>query len=570
MPSRPQWLLSLTQHGSEPPFLLKYRSSGKFIIFTVSLAVFTDMFLYGILVPVFPFVLQAKSHIAADKVQYWVSVLIAVYGAALLAFSPVFGWIADQTSSRRSPLLLGLLALLGTTVMLNIGSRIGILVVARVLQGTSAAVVWIVGLALIADTVPQSEIGQAMGFVGLGMSLGILVAPLLGGVVFQRAGYNAVFAMAYALVGLDICLRLALVEKKVAVRWGPNVLDDQAANGGAVSPNQSEREGNDSMPLSNGELEELATGPGLDNEKHIDRDIEKETEIYSGKEMEMDTEKEATTSSPSHSSGPASKRLGTLPLTKLQSPNQSPPTPSTSFAKRPLRRRLPPLLSLLYSRRLLAALWGSLVQASLITAFDSVLAIEAHALFGWYSTNSALLFLPVVIPSFFAPLVGMAIDRWGPRYPATAGFLFACIPYICLRFVNSNTLGAKILLCALLFAIGTSLTLTFPPFMAEISGVVEAKERSMLAQGGKGWGEGGAYAQAYGLFNMAFAGGCLVGPVWAGFVRESKGWGTMGWTLGLLSAVTAVPTFLWMGGWVGDVGLRVRKKGRGMDEDSGA
>jgi hypothetical protein len=42
----------------------------------------------------------------------------------------------------------------------------------------------------------------------------------------------------------------------------------------------------------------------------------------------------------------------------------------------------------------------------------------------------------------------------------------------------------------------------------------------------------------------------LVGPLFAGFVVQARGWGTMGWVLGLLSAFTAVPTFLWMGGWV--------------------
>lgn len=119
------------------------------------------MFLYGVIVPVIPFAIQTRSHIKTERgtstrssldrgrvsfglttaVQYWVSVLIAVYAAALLAFSPICGWLADRSLSRRSPLLIGLLALLGATVLLNIGSSIGILIAGRVLQGTSAAVV---------------------------------------------------------------------------------------------------------------------------------------------------------------------------------------------------------------------------------------------------------------------------------------------------------------------------------------------------------------------------------------------------------------------------------------------
>ena len=74
-------------------------------------------------------------------VQYWVSVLIAIYGAALLAFSPLCGWLADRSSSRRSPLLIGLFALLGSTVLLNLGSSAAVFIVGRILQGASAAVV---------------------------------------------------------------------------------------------------------------------------------------------------------------------------------------------------------------------------------------------------------------------------------------------------------------------------------------------------------------------------------------------------------------------------------------------
>jgi hypothetical protein len=39
--ARPIWLSNLTQHGSKPPFMLKARSSDRFIIGTISLAVFT-------------------------------------------------------------------------------------------------------------------------------------------------------------------------------------------------------------------------------------------------------------------------------------------------------------------------------------------------------------------------------------------------------------------------------------------------------------------------------------------------------------------------------------------------
>lgn len=345
---------------------------------------------------------------------------------------------------------------------------------------------WVIGLALLADTVPQENLAQAMGYVSLGMSLGILIAPLLGGVVFDRAGYDAVFGMAYGLIGLDIVLRLLLVEKKVAARWDP-VAEDQAKEAADLPDNPSSpakiNTADAEKGLTSGQTETLDQPIGTDlRERHRDR--------------------------------------------------------------------LPPVLALLYSRRLLAALFCALIQAALLTSFDSVLTIHAANLFGWTSTGAALLFLPIVIPSFLAPAFGWFSDKYGGRYPVTLGFIGACPPLICLRFVDENTLNDKVILCALLALTGLFLALTFPPIMAEISGVVAAKEETMLASGRAGFGPGGAYAQAYGLFNMAFAGGCMVGPLLAGFIVEDKGWSIMTLVLGILSAVTAFPACLWLGGWL--------------------
>lgn len=348
---------------------------------------------------------------------------------------------------------------------------------------------WVVGLALLADTVPQDQLAQATGWISLGMSLGILVAPLLGGVVFDHAGYGAVYGMAYALIGVDVVLRLLLVEKKVAARWDPDVC-------GRAPVVASDESHETVVPTT------AATPASV-------FDPEKGTPVAAGQ-----------------------------------------PEVDASDYRQRRRERLPPVLSLLYSRRLWAALLCSLLQAALLTSFDSVLTIHAANIFGWSSTGAGLLFLPLVIPGFLAPLFGWLSDKFGGRYFVTVGFLCACPPLVCLRFVDENTIKDKVLLCALLAVTGLFLALTFPPIMAEISSVVEAKEKSMLARGHPGFGPGGAYAQAYALFNVAFAGGCMVGPLLAGFIVENRGWTTMSWVLGLVSGIAAVPAFLWLGGWL--------------------
>ena len=288
--------------------------------------------------------------------------------------------------------------------MLCIGNSIAVLAAGRVLQGFSAAVVWVVGLALIVDTVGPDDIGQAMGYVGLSMSLAILLAPLLGGVVFAAAGYYSVFAMAFGLIVLDIILRLFMIEKKIAARW-----------------------------LT---VEEVNETKGAIRAKAMNK-----TEVDVGDDIEM-----AVTS--------PTDRATEGPVVAVEVN----PTPAT-FGPKKLADRMPPIIYLLSSRRVLSALWACLVQASLMTAFDTILPLFVRDTFHWNSLGAGLIFLPLVIVSFIGPVVGWASDKYGPRWLATAGFIINMPCLVLLRLVHENTMGQKVLLCALLACIGLTLSL---------------------------------------------------------------------------------------------------------------
>lgn len=317
------------------------------------------------------------------------------------------------------------------------------------------------------------------------MSVAVLVAPLLGGIVYARVGYNSVFYMAFGLIILDVALRLLLVEKKIAKQWMP------------TEPPEPETP----PPSPSRTLSEKATDPPVirDQSEH-----------------------------------PSS----TAPLPETPAP------PLTIF---PIKRQLPPVFTLLASRRLLAALFCTLIQSTLYTAWDAVLPLYVHRLFGWGSTGGGLIFLPLILPSFVAPLIGYWSDKRGPRIPTTLGFLLAVPFLVAMRAVDRGGIGQIVLLCALLACLGVALSMAMTPLLAEITYIINVKEKSHPGI----FGRRGAYATAYGLFNTAFAGGMLVGPIWGGFVTQGSGWGTMGWTLAVLALVGAGVAALLIGGWVG-------------------
>ena len=519
-------------NGSDttPPAFLHFRSSKFFIIGSISAAVFTDLFLYGVVVPVLPFALHNRANVADDEVQKWVSILLAVYGAALFVACPFCGWFADQTTSRKMPLLLGLVALAGATAILTAGNSISVLIAGRGLQGFSAAVVWCVGLALVADTVGPAGVGEAMGYLAIAMSVGTVIAPLVGGVVFERAGYYAVFGVSFALLGVDIVLRLALIETCVAKKW----LAEKDATEDAL-PALEGRE----LTKSDGDSVGPST-PTTPMKPAFDRNV----------------------SANALPKGPAGLAVTALPALASDLTTSTTDITKDTPETKP-KRRLPPFLYLLKSRRLLSSCMGCLIQSILLTSFDSTVPLFVHRTFHWDSIGAGLVFLPIAIPVFFAPIIGIMSDRYGPRWLCAGGFLATAPMEILLRLITHDSIGQKVLFCALLFILGLTLTFALTPIMAEVTYCVEAMaEKSPPGT----FGKNGAMAQAYGLFNMAFAAGSMAGPLMSGLLVQNAGWPTATLVLGLLSAVWTLPTLYWTGGSLRKHLLKKKEKSKATDE----
>jgi MFS family permease len=140
------------------------------------------------------------------------------------------------------------------------------------------------------------------------------------------------------------------------------------------------------------------------------------------------------------------------------------------------------------------------------------------------------------------------MDRFpkATRYIVGAAFLSSVPAMVLLRFVKENSVGHKVLLCVLLTVVGIFTSVALPAFFADVINVVKQKD----LQSPDVFGQGGAVALGVGLANIGFAMGSIVGPFFAGFIRQDAGWDTMGWALGVLAGVTTLPTVLLTGGWI--------------------
>lgn len=88
-----------------------------------------------------------------------------------------------------------------------------LLLAGRALQALSCSMVYTCGLSLLANATPSDRKGKVMGWVSMGTSIGDLNGPLVGGFLYRHGGHMAMFAVAMAIVAVDVVLCLFIVDE---------------------------------------------------------------------------------------------------------------------------------------------------------------------------------------------------------------------------------------------------------------------------------------------------------------------------------------------------------------------
>jgi len=108
----------------------RIRRSRKGAIVVVALALFTDMVLYDVIVPILP-ALVKRVGVDGHKVGF----LFATYAIGVLSFTPVFGIWSDNVKSSKIPMMVGQAGLAASTLLFAHAGHYHILIIARFLQG---------------------------------------------------------------------------------------------------------------------------------------------------------------------------------------------------------------------------------------------------------------------------------------------------------------------------------------------------------------------------------------------------------------------------------------------------
>lgn len=164
----------------------------------VFMTVFLDLVGFGIVIPLLPFYVQSMG-----GSELTVGVLLGSFSFTQLLATPILGRFSDRYG-RRSIILLSLAAnalAMGLFSLASYHRLLPLLFISRILAGATSGNLSACQAAL-ADVTPSEHRARAMGRLGAGIGLGLVLGPMIGGQLSEwGAWFPPLAAGALALLG---------------------------------------------------------------------------------------------------------------------------------------------------------------------------------------------------------------------------------------------------------------------------------------------------------------------------------------------------------------------------------
>lgn len=242
-----------------------------------------------------------------------------------------------------------------------------------------------------------------------------------------------------------------------------------------------------------------------------------------------------------------------LPIHTETTPLLPVPKPSPDSLNKYVFTKPPPewlrkvsILACVHDPALLTSWLIAFVQNFVIAAFDSTIPIIGSDYYSFDSFDAGLLFLALGGPFFvFGPISGYCVDKFGTKLPTVLGFLSLVPTLACFRLVEPGGTKQIAVYAVLLVLSGIGVTVVGAPSIVEAGAVTERYYKANPSF----FGETGPYAQLYGVNSMVVSAGFTFGPLVAGGLKESIGYGNMNAVLAGMCGLTGILCALYIGEW---------------------
>ncbi|PYH42385.1 MFS general substrate transporter [Aspergillus saccharolyticus JOP 1030-1] len=435
---------------------------------------FTDNFLFTFIIPILPEILGQRLQQPASRIQALTSIILSMNALVSIVLAPLTGYLADKLSSRNRCLVVAwVVNMLGTAVTAS-ATTLPVLIVGRLIQTLAGSVIWIVGMAMLANAAGAKHLGQAFGVAVLLVSAGLLTGPAVSAALYKFVSYPVMWSSAFIVLLTGLALQLLVIE--------PQQDEENTASTTKIqsTTNDEEQEIHDANdPLLPGST------PG-----------ETDTRTYYSTAATTTTE------------------------------TRSPP----ATADRNKEANIYWLI--LRRKRVAAGLLGDTLLAIIIASFEATIPLHIRKVFGWDSFHAGMLFLLLQAPTLILVVpVGWLKDRFGMRYPVSLGFVLLAPSLVLLGMPGECGLkgeSGSVVYLVTLIAIGVWRTL-----ILGYGGVEVLNGANELAEEKPGiFGSNRGYSRTFSMSNITWKGGMFIGPLVSGALTETVGYFYMNSILG--------------------------------------
>nr|XP_018260404.1 uncharacterized protein I303_07322 [Kwoniella dejecticola CBS 10117]OBR82562.1 hypothetical protein I303_07322 [Kwoniella dejecticola CBS 10117] len=376
------------------PWGVKWRSSSWFITTVVTLGVTTDILTYTIVVPVLPYRLQALNYSNISALTSW---LLFAYSIGIFLCTLPVAYFFHKYPYRRSPLIVAVLVLEVAVVLFMTINAYWVMVLSRFIQGASSTVVWSGKYIPSCENVPEKNVGRQIGFAYSGVSIGLTIAPPIGGALYAKMGWHAPFVFCIIVCAVDLILRLFVIEQKDLRAW-------EKANADILNTPQVEKKDVRQAEIPAEQLNDPAdASPHPSSAEDTDTPRERQSVV-----TEEDKDEE--------------------PVVEL-SPWKV-------------------IVTIASSGRGMTGFWITFVYGLIIGLFEPSLTLRIQSVWHKEADFVGLVYLAAAAPTFVSgPIIGALADKYGAEFIMLPCMIFA-LPWLPLMILKKS-LGGFIVLFAL-------------------------------------------------------------------------------------------------------------------------
>ncbi|EPL9568198.1 MFS transporter [Providencia rettgeri] len=174
-------------------------TSHRFLLFVLAMAVYlvgaTEFMLSAIMFP-----LANVFNVGTSQISW----LISAYALSYAVAAPIIGFFSDRMDKRKM-LLAAMLFISIDSIAITSAPSLSVALVLRVFGGVASAALVPITFAFISDVIDENKQAIAMGYVMLGMTLGIITGPIIAGGMTQYFSWKMPFIF-MAIGGLLVML----------------------------------------------------------------------------------------------------------------------------------------------------------------------------------------------------------------------------------------------------------------------------------------------------------------------------------------------------------------------------